>query len=118
MTAWKLLLEHLTDRCNTRLKDCHTVLWKDLLVAAMPCCGCLLTGVEDEWGSQVELVRRLNQGDRLFIPHGSDGMKITNKDAAKNALVLQPLLRKISGECGWELFSLPEITKKLLAASS
>ena len=81
--------------------------------SSMPSCGCLLTGVEDEWAACVELVTRLTKGDRLLVPSGSDGLKPCNADAAHNALVLKPLLKRVAEQCGWELFSLPEVTKRL-----
>ena len=84
----------------------------------MPFCGLRLEGLAKEWTSEPDLVARLTAGDRLIQRSGVDDMKPCNKDVSFNHQVLRPLLQRVADHANWELFSLPEITRQLLAKKS
>ncbi|CAE7770549.1 unnamed protein product [Symbiodinium sp. CCMP2592] len=81
----------------------------------MPKCGLKLDGVVAEWGVALGLVTRLTKTGRLIeAPEGFE-LKPGNKVVAHNHEILRPVLTRMAEHADWELFSLPEVKKKLTA---
>ena len=70
-------------------------------------------GLAESWRACNEVVVRLSQHGRIVVPSGSE-LKLGNKDAATNHMVLKPVLEEMVKNPNWELFKLPVLAKQLL----
>ena len=81
---------------------------------AMPACSLSLEGVAEAWGAEVQLLSRLTTAGRLFLPHGTQDLKASNRDVAHNFAVLKPLVECMGKHATWDLFKLDVVEKERL----
>ena len=81
----------------------------------MPRCNCPVDGVGEEWEKEPEIIKRLNEYGRMILSPDETDLNPCNKHVAHNALILRPLIQKMSEQAEWQLFSLDAISRELLA---